>query len=284
MDLRAMRKAIVNEAHDLLNELNIIGHSPSPTLVEPSLPTLSTADSDALIATISNIEQEIAHTAIFVNASEKPKDSKHIKELEHRITKSIDKLDQLELHGQQDLTRMRKAAIDSAQALFTILENNGKQPQTLQLPSTATAQDATAAAISKAQQEIADLTTSVNQFEGTREGKTYKQLDHKITKIIESLDNINLQGRNELRPLRKSTIRSAHDLSDKLELHCIQHKAITPQLVLTPAEYERNGNGTYGNWHRTSPNSNLLSTPSMALKMTKLTNSSITRSTSSLTN
>ena len=71
--------------------------------------------------------------------------------------------------------------------------------------------------IQKVQKEVAELAKRIAAFEGDKKDKEYLYLDEMLTRHMLSLDGVETNGDDELRRLRKDSIRSINSCLSMLD-------------------------------------------------------------------
>merc|ERR1719273_1612546 len=60
--------------------------------------------------------------------------------------------------------------------------------------------------ITKIQGNVRELVKQLEKFQGSKESKEYKYLDEMLTRNLLALDGLNLEGRDDVRQVRKESI------------------------------------------------------------------------------
>ena len=71
--------------------------------------------------------------------------------------------------------------------------------------------------ITKIQDNVKELVKQLEKFQGSKESKEYKYLDEMLTRNLLALDGLNLEGRDDVRQVRKESIKSINRCLSILE-------------------------------------------------------------------
>merc|ERR1712110_1165751 len=71
--------------------------------------------------------------------------------------------------------------------------------------------------ITKIQGNVGDLVKQLEKFKGSKNSKEYKYLDEMLTRNLLALDGLNLEGRDDVRQVRKESIKSINRCLSILE-------------------------------------------------------------------
>ena len=82
--------------------------------------------------------------------------------------------------------------------------------------------------ISKIMDDLAQLEEKMKSFTGTKGSKDYLFLEEMITRLLLKLDNIDSEGKDEIRNARKQAVRNVNAALDHLELKSMANEAPEP--------------------------------------------------------
>merc|ERR1719436_1170740 len=71
--------------------------------------------------------------------------------------------------------------------------------------------------LQKVKDAVAELVEKIESYEGSKEDKEYKYLDEMLTRHLCTLDSIEANGRDDIRQMRKETIRSINRCASILD-------------------------------------------------------------------
>merc|ERR1712062_282034 len=71
--------------------------------------------------------------------------------------------------------------------------------------------------LAKIQANVGELVKQLEKFKGSKDSKEYKYLDEMLTRNLLALDGLNLEGRDDVRQVRKESIKSINRCLSILE-------------------------------------------------------------------
>jgi hypothetical protein len=77
--------------------------------------------------------------------------------------------------------------------------------------------------------EAEEVQQQVNSFSGTKGDKTYLYLEEILTRLLIKLDNIDSEGKEEIRNTRRQAVRTVQSSIDQLELKAFANDQPLPQ-------------------------------------------------------
>merc|ERR1719328_560425 len=86
-----------------------------------------------------------------------------------------------------------------------------------QKPNDKQAADPCLEKLAKIQANVGDLVKQLEKFKGSKDSKEYKYLDEMLTRNLLALDGLNLEGRDDVRQVRKESIKSINRCLSILE-------------------------------------------------------------------